>query len=105
MRKGFGKKIPKKIECEICGEKNKAVLHKHHIIPRTDPKCTNDWLNVCIICANCHNKVHNFQINIIGIFPSTKTPYGRTLIFEVNGVSNVSGIQDIYCLAHNKEII
>jgi hypothetical protein len=82
--------------CEICGEKNTAVLHKHHIVERTDPNCTDDWGNVCIICANCHNKVHDEQIKIIGVFPSTQLPYKRTLIYEENGVSNVPGITEPY---------
>lgn len=87
---------PKKINCEICKEPNKAVLHYHHIVERTDPNCTDDWGNVCIICANCHNKVHNGQIKIIGIYPSTQQPYDRTLIFENQGVSNAPGITDPY---------
>jgi hypothetical protein len=87
---------PKKIDCEICKESNKSVLHYHHIVERTDPNCTDDWGNVCIICANCHNRVHNNEIKIIGVFPSTKLPYSRTLVFEINGVSNVPGITSPY---------
>lgn len=82
----------KKIDCEICGENNKAVLHRHHIIERTDPLCTDDWCNICVICSNCHNRVHAGQVRIIGIFPSTKMPYKRTLVFEENGKSNAPGL-------------
>lgn len=96
-RRKNGKTKPKKSVCEICGESNKSTLHYHHIIERTEPECTDDWGNVCIICANCHNRVHAEEIKIIGIYPSTKLPYKRTLIFEKNGVSNVPGITEPYC--------
>jgi 5-methylcytosine-specific restriction endonuclease McrA len=82
--------------CEICGEKNTAVLHKHHIVERTDPNTNNDDMNLTIICSNCHNKVHAKQIKIIGLFPSTQLPYKRTLIYEENGVSNVPEITESY---------
>ena len=80
--------------CEICEENNKAVLHKHHIVERKDPNTSNHEMNLCIICSNCHNKIHATppQIRIIGIFPSTKLPYKRTLVFEENGESNVPGL-------------
>lgn len=71
-----------KIVCEICGEKNTKVLDRHHIIPRTDPKCTNDDYNLAIICSSCHRKVHAGAIKIIGVFPGTKPPTGRILIYE-----------------------
>lgn len=85
---------PKKISCEICNLTCKSVLHYHHIIPRTEPDCTDDWINVCVICSNCHNRVHSDEIKIIGIFPSTKIPYRRTLVFEENGSSNAPGIKE-----------
>lgn len=94
-RKGSSKK-PKKIECEICGENNLATLHEHHIIPRTDNSCNDDWLNVCIVCSNCHNKIHSEQIRIIGIYPSTKQPYNRSVICEENGESNLPEITKPY---------
>jgi hypothetical protein len=96
MRKRSSCKKPNKIHCEICGELNKAVLHYHHIIERTDLNCTDDWINVCVICSNCHNRVHAKQIKIIGIFPSTKLPYKRTLVYEIDGISNVPGITRTY---------
>ena len=84
------------IICEICGENNKAVLHKHHIIERTDPNTSNHEYNLAIICANCHNKIHAkpSQIKIIGIFPSTKLPYKRTVIYEENGKSNAPDLTE-----------
>jgi hypothetical protein len=82
--------------CEICGNDNIVVLHKHHIVERTDPNMSNNEWNLAIICANCHNKIHFNppQIKIIGIFPSTKLPYGRTLIYEENGQSNAPDLKD-----------
>lgn len=84
--------------CEICGETNRSALHKHHIIPRTDPKTSNDDVNLAIICASCHCKTHSGFIRIIGAFPSTQLPYKRTLVYEINGVSNVPGISEPYCI-------
>ena len=86
-------KLVKKV-CEICGEDNVSTLHRHHIVERTNPDCTNGWGNVCIICANCHNKIHSTppQITIIGIFPSTKLPYRRTLVYEKNGQANIPNL-------------
>lgn len=96
VKRGKGLKKPEKVYCEICGEKTKAALHYHHIIPRTEENCFDDWANVCVICANCHNKVHDEDIEIIGVFPSTKLPYKRTLIFKKDGESNVPGIDNTY---------
>ena len=90
------KKKLEKIECEICGEKNKNVLHKHHIIARTKINTSNDPMNLAIICSNCHNKVHAGEIEIVGLYPSTKLPYGRTLIYKTNGVSNIPEITEPY---------
>ena len=88
--------IPNKIQCEICGNKDLAVLHKHHIVPRTDPECTESWSNVCIICSNCHNLVHSGEIEVVGIYPSTQLPYKRTLIYKRGGKCNVEGIEGPY---------
>ena len=100
IKKGSGTRKPKKVDCEICGEKNKATLHYHHIIPRTEDDCTDDWSNVCIICSNCHNKVHDYIIEIIGVFNSTKLPYKRTLVYKINGVCNVPGVEDTFYHRH-----
>jgi hypothetical protein len=84
------------IICEICGEDNIAVLHKHHIVERTDPNTSNHEMNLCVLCSNCHNRIHANppQIKIIGIFPSTKLPYKRTLVFEEDGKSNIPDLID-----------
>lgn len=86
----------KKIECEICGVKDVEVLHKHHITERTELDTCNHPMNLAVICSNCHNKVHADKIKIIGIYPSTKLPYGRTLIYELDGISNMPGITEPY---------
>lgn len=83
-----------KIECEICGNKDKEVLHKHHIIERTELDTSNDFLNLVVVCSNCHNKIHFGKIEIIGIFPSTKLPYGRTVVYKIDGKSNIPGIEE-----------
>lgn len=82
------------IVCEICGNDNKAVLHKHHIVERTDPNTSNHPLNLAVLCSNCHNKIHHNQIRIIGLFPSTKLPYKRTLVYEENGKINAPELVD-----------
>ena len=60
-----------KINCEICGLDNKAILHRHHIIPRQDPRSTNYDGNLAILCPNCHSKVHTGEYVIIGIYSTT----------------------------------
>ncbi len=57
-----------KDKCEVCGEKNKNLLHRHHIIPQCDERCTNKDTNISILCANCHTKVHCGEIIIIGVY-------------------------------------
>lgn len=87
----YGKIMKKleKFECEVCGERNVKILDKHHIIPRTDPRCTNHNQNIAVLCKNCHGKTHTGSLDIIGIFPSTKPPNGRTLVYKLNGVKNI----------------
>ena len=81
--------IPEKIQCEVCDEKDTCTLELHHIIPRSDPRCTNHPFNLTVICSSCHSKHHHGDLNILGLIPSTKLPYGRTLIYELNGVRNI----------------
>jgi HNH endonuclease len=75
--------------CEICGFSDASALHLHHIIERTDVNTSNHHRNLAIICSNCHHKVHANEIKIIGVFPSTKPPNGRTLVFEIDGCKNL----------------
>ena len=84
----------KKEQCEICGEKDEATLHAHHIVERTELNTSNDDMNTAVLCANCHNKLHlGTALKIIGVFPSTKPP-GRMLIYTLNGICNVPGMEN-----------
>ena len=85
-----------KIECEICGCKDIEVLHKHHITARVELNTSNDPMNLLVCCSNCHNKIHFKKIKIIGIYPSTKLPYGRTVIYELDGKQNIPNINVPY---------
>lgn len=60
-----------KIRCEVCGLAKKAILHRHHIIPRCDPRCTNADDNLAVLCPNCHSLVHTGEIIIVGVYSST----------------------------------
>lgn len=47
--------------CSICGWKE-ATCDIHHIKPKKDGGSDmND--NLCILCPNCHRKVHDFKID------------------------------------------
>ena len=70
----------KKTICEICGLADSSILHRHHIIPRCDPRCNNS--NIAILCPNCHYTVHTGNLIIIGIYPSTE---GRCLMWYKRG--------------------
>jgi hypothetical protein len=85
-----------KIQCEICGETDTKILHRHHIVPRTDPNTSHDDMNLAVLCPNCHSKTHSGEIEIVGVFPSTQQPYGRTLVFKKDGKSNVPGLDEPY---------
>jgi hypothetical protein len=89
-------------ECEIDGCKESVGLHLHHVIERTDINCSNNTWNLAILCSNCHSKIHLGLIKVIGIYPSTKLPNGRTLVYEINGKGNVDGIKDPYATFKNK---
>lgn len=54
--------------CEICNLQNKKALEIHHMIPRTDPNCTESFSNLACICGSCHNLVHAKEIIIEGRF-------------------------------------
>jgi len=57
--------------CEICDEPNISILHYHHIIPRCDPRSTNNNNNIAILCPTCHSLVHAGEIIIIGVYKTT----------------------------------
>lgn len=91
------KRAPK-LMCEIegCGVSDPALLHKHHIVERTQVGTCNDDFNLAIICANHHEMTHDGKrLKILGVFPSTGKS-GRTLVYEIDGVCNVPGITEAY---------
>ena len=85
-----------KIQCEICETKDKTILHRHHITPRTDPNTSHEAMNLAVLCPNCHSKIHAGLIEIVGLFPSTKQPYGRILVYKEGGTCNVPGLDEPY---------
>lgn len=89
-------RVPK-LFCEIegCGVTNPALLHKHHIVERTELGTCNDDFNLAILCGNHHLLLHSGGLKIIGVFPSTGKS-GRTLIYELNGIANVPDISVSY---------
>lgn len=83
-----------KIECEICGEKNTNILHRHHLVEQTELNTNNDDFNLGILCPSCHSKVHDGSIKIIGVFPGTKPPLGRILVYiNEQGICNVPSLE------------
>jgi hypothetical protein len=68
-----------KTQCEVCSESNRKVLDRHHIIPKTDPKCTELDSNLAVVCSNCHRKIHAGEIIIEGVFP---TSVGKKLFWH-----------------------
>lgn len=92
------KKRPK-IKCEIndCPVDDPALLHRHHIVERTEIGTSNDDFNLAILCANHHAMTHDHKrLKIIGVFPSTQPPMGRTLVYELDGKCNIPGITEAY---------
>lgn len=84
-----------KLKCEIegCDMDNPAALHRHHIIERTEIGTSNNDFNLAILCANHHNLLHAGNLKIIGVFPGTKSPSGRILVYEIDGKCNVPGLE------------
>lgn len=71
-----------KERCEVCDYENPAALNIHHIIPRRDPRCSNDNHNLAIVCHTCHDLIHVGDIIIIGVYPSSA---GRKLMWFRRG--------------------
>jgi len=87
MRKS--KLIKSKCEIESCNVVDVALLELHHIIERTEENTTNNEFNLCILCRNCHGLTHSGRLKIIGVYPSTNPPNGRTLVYELDGIKNI----------------
>lgn len=79
-----------KNKCEIDGCNIDDCLHFHHIIERTKENTTNHPYNICILCPTHHSFVHSGRLKIIGVFPSTKMPNKRTLVYELDGKKNIN---------------
>jgi hypothetical protein len=80
IQKRRDRRQPKLVKetCEICGDVRVAALNVHHIIPRCDPRCTNDNHNLAIVCHTCHDLIHAGEFTIIGVYDSTS---GRKLMW------------------------
>ncbi len=97
-----GKLVKNKCEIESCSVTDSNLLHLHHIIERTEINTTNNNFNLAILCANCHALTHSGRLKIIGVYPSTQLPNGRTLIYELDGKRNIEGIDKPYVEFKNK---
>ena len=95
------KLIKNKCEIEGCDVTEPAALHFHHIIERNKVNTTNNPFNIAIICANHHELTHANKLKIIGVYPSTKLPNNRTLVYELNGIKNID-INEPYVEFKNK---
>jgi len=96
------KLIKNKCEIESCLVTDPNLLQLHHIIERTEENTTNHTLNLAILCANCHALTHSGRLKIIGVYPSTQLPNGRTLVYELDGIKNIEGIDRPYIEFKNK---
>lgn len=100
MRKS--KLIKNKCEIETCQVSDPNLLHLHHIIERTEVNTNNHDFNLAILCANCHALTHSGRLKIIGVFPSSRQPNKRTLVYELDGKRNIDGIDSPYVEFKNK---
>ena len=81
-RRRIGQEKLSKDRCEICKFDRPAALNIHHIIPRCDPRCTNNNENLAVLCHSCHDLVHAGEYTIIGVYSSTA---GRQLMWFRRG--------------------
>lgn len=75
-KKLIDKKAKKRTEkqCYLCDNTNYATLHCHRILPGEEGGKYVDK-NVVVVCANCHAKIHDGQIEIVGKHFSTAGRY------------------------------
>lgn len=83
-RRKHGQKKLDRTVCEICSYSSPKPLHVHHIIPRCDPRCSQDNWNLCVVCPTCHHLVHQGEITIIGVYRATNET-GRKVMFFKKG--------------------
>jgi hypothetical protein len=81
--------IKDKCEIEGCDVTESGALHLHHIIERTEVNTTNNSFNLAILCATHHAFVHCNRLKIIGVYPATKPPNNRILVYELDGRKNI----------------
>lgn len=79
------KKAFKKNEgsCRICGEDDYSVLDVHRIQEGKDGGKYN-FLNSVTLCSNCHRRIHDGKIEIIGKFLCSDGTY-KIMIIDENG--------------------
>ena len=63
MRKRVRKLLDGK--CYFCDEADYAVLDVHRIVPGCENGKYSDF-NSLTVCANCHRRIHDGQITILG---------------------------------------
>lgn len=97
------KLIKNKCEIESCNVTDPNLLEFHHIISRTDPLTSNENHNLAILCCNCHKMIDTGELITYCIFPSTKLPNKRTLVYSLNGIKNVD-LPEVYLQPKNKSI-
>lgn len=87
MKKKIRKSLNKSgfSECDIC--KQSEILVKHHLNGRAIENCDKPS-NLCNICPNCHQKVHNGIIIIEKWAGSTS---GKILIWHRKEQESITG--------------
>lgn len=85
----MSKLIKNKCEIEPCNVMDPRLLELHHIIERTELNTTNNDFNLAILCGNCHALTHVGRLKIVGVYPSTKLPNKRILVYELDGKKNI----------------
>lgn len=88
--------IKNKCEIDDCNVTEECALHYHHIIDRVKVTSTNSPMNIAVLCSVHHNLVHDGKLKIISVYPSTKLPNRRTLVYELNGIKNIEGLDEPY---------
>ena len=94
--------IKNKCEIESCDISDPDLLELHHIIERAEKNTSHNKFNLAILCCTHHKMVDGGRLKIIGVFPSTKFPNNRTLVYQLDGIQNVEGIESSYCEIKNK---
>lgn len=97
------KLIKNKCEIDGCTIEDPIALELHHIIERTEINTTNHPNNLAILCSVHHALIDSGRLIIIGVYPSTKLPNKRTLVYELDGIRNID-IDVPYLTFKNKSL-